>query len=37
MSCLEAFSQDVSSDDKVTVRLDAKDSISCRKLVLVSM
>jgi hypothetical protein len=35
MSCLDAFSQDVSSDEKVTVRLDTKDSVSCCKLVLV--
>jgi hypothetical protein len=31
MSCLDAFYQDNSSDGKVTVRLDAKDSVSCCK------
>lgn len=29
MSCLEVFSQDNTTNDKVTVRLDTKDSISC--------
>jgi hypothetical protein len=29
MTCLDVFSQDDSSDDKVTVKLDTKDSVSC--------
>ncbi|KAH8731169.1 Gryzun, putative trafficking through golgi-domain-containing protein [Phaeosphaeriaceae sp. PMI808] len=29
MACLDVFSTDDSSDDKVTVRLDSSDSISC--------
>jgi len=33
MSCLDAFSQNGMSSDKVTVQLDAKDSISCCKYV----
>jgi hypothetical protein len=33
MACLEAFAQDNTSDEKVTVRLDTKDSISCCKFV----
>jgi hypothetical protein len=33
MACLEAFAQDNTSGEKVTVRLDTKDSISCCKFV----
>jgi hypothetical protein len=37
MSCLDVFSEDISSNDKVTVRLDTKDSVSFCKLVPLSM